>query len=627
MNADTVTPLEQIATLNELLEWRIEQTPESDAYRYFNAAAGKWQSYRWEQIGERVESWRRALAASELPPGARVAVLLPNGIDAVCIDQAALAQGLATVPMHALDNPESIAYIVRDCEASMLVVSTRGQWEQIAALGPTSPALKLVVVVDEVFSLCNLSPPLSPVLIMSLLTWLAGNASAGISARPEVNADTLASIVYTSGTTGKPKGVMLTHGNVLSNVKGVLAGVHVLQSDLFLSVLPLSHTFERTVGYYLPMAAGSCVAYNRSVAQLSEDLAVIRPTVLVSVPRIYERSYGLLQDAVARSGALTRVLFGYMKAMGWRDFCRRQGMTDEDGAGTAWLDHALLPALRLLVARKVLARFGGRVRMAVCGGAPLPGPVAELFLAMGLPLLQGYGMTETSPVVTCNTPQDNWPHTVGRTLPGVEIRLGENSELQVRGEGVMQAYWRRPEESALAFVDGWLRTGDQAAIENGRVRIIGRIKEIIVTSTGEKIAPADLELAIAGDTLFEQVFVTGEGQPFIAAFVVLNPNGWRKLARELKIDPDYGVNLRSPLVRSILLQRVRLLCRDFPHYAIPRTVCVTDVPWTLQNGLLTPTLKLKRRALLSHFSADIETIYAPSGRLQASASVSPAMAA
>jgi len=599
-----------IATLAQLFDWRCRQTPHNEAYRQFNPTTGQWRSHSWEQIGERVSGWTSALAAMSFPQGTRIAILLPNGIDAVCLDQACLALGLVPVPMHALDNPASIAYILADCEAAMLAVSTRAQWEAIVNVGNAMPLLKLVLVTqDDDFSEYHTAHD-DQGSVTTLAAWLAGGT---LSSEPRVSAisgdDVLAALVYTSGTTGKPKGVMLTHRNVLSNIRAMMAMVSVDASDVFLSFLPLSHTFERTVGYYLPIAAGSCVAYARSVALIADDLLVIRPTVLVSVPRIYERTHMKLLEQLAASSVLEQRLFALAQAIGWRRFCRNQQLPGMD-ASRHYFDGLLFAVLQPLVARKLLARFGGRLRMAVCGGAPLSSAVAECFLSLGLPLVQGYGMTETSPVVACNTPHDNWPATVGKPLAGVAVRIGENQELQVRGDGVMAGYWKRPEDSAKAMTqDGWLHTGDQAVMEEGRIRIVGRIKEIIVTSTGEKLAPADLELAITADPLFEQAFVVGDNRPFIAAFVVLSQAGLAQLLLQLSLDNDEIV-LESPLLKQAVLRKVQQASRDFPAYAVPRMVWLTTQPWSLENGLMTPTLKLKRHVLLQHYHAKIDEIYA-----------------
>ena len=603
--------LSDVRTLPELLALRLAQSPGGAAYRTFDEAAGRWQTTRWTEAGGRIAHWARALAAMRLQRQARIAILLPNGLDAVCIDQAALSLSLVPVPLHAIDNPGSIAYILSDCEASVLMVSSLAQWRAIEGVGLALPALRQVVVTAS--ETLPGGPAGVSVPMVSLADWLAAGQGILPEAAQPPDAGELAAIVYTSGTTGKPKGVMLTHANVVSNVIAILARVVPTADDVFLSFLPLSHTFERTAGYYLPLATGSCVAYARSVALLAEDLKTVRPTVLISVPRIYERVFGKLQESLAGSALKSR-LFHAAQAVGWRRFCRAQHLTLADGEGSAWamLDPLLWPLLDRLVAGKLRAQFGGRVRVAVSGGAPLSHAVARCFLGLGLPLLQGYGMTETSPVVAANGVDDNDPATVGRPLPGVEVRIGENRELQVRGPSVMQGYWKRADDTARVLApDGWLSTGDQADMQGGRIRIRGRIKEIIVTSTGEKVPPGDLELAIAVDPLFAQVLVVGENRPFIACVAVVNPVEWRRMAASLGLDVDADASLDLPAVRRAALARVAAQVRDFPRYATPRAIFLTRESWTLENTLMTPTLKLKRNNLMARFAGEIESMYHP----------------
>jgi long-chain acyl-CoA synthetase len=553
-----------------------------------------------------MERMAQALERLQLPRGARIAILLPNGLDAVCADQAALALACVPVPLHALDNPASIVYILADSETSVLVAQSDAQWQAIAATGVALPWLRQVVIVDP-------STPQTPPVegapsVVTLHDWLAAADTAKPSVRRGPAHDELAALVYTSGTTGKPKGVMLTHDNVLENVKATLQRVAPVPQDVFLSFLPLSHTFERTAGYYLPIAAGCCVAHARSVALLSEDLKTVRPTILISVPRIYERVYSVLKGLLAQS-AVKSHLFQWAQTVGWRRFCRAQQLP-VDGRTPALLDTLLWPLLNTLVAQPLLAQFGGRLRVAVSGGAALSQPIAQCFLGLGLPILQGYGMTETSPVVAANGLDDNDPVTIGRPLAGVEVRIGDNRELQVRSRSVMRGYWKREADTAAAFIDGWLRTGDQAAIaENGRIRILGRLKEIIVTSTGEKIAPADLELAITSDPLFEQAYAFGDNRPFIACIVVLSRSGWETLAGELHLPPDAPDSLKAPAARAAALERIRALTHTFAYYAQPRAVALTLEPWTSENTLMTPTLKLKRNNLATHFAVDIEGLY------------------
>jgi len=590
----------------------VATSPQREAFREFDAAGGRWISLSWAATQERVKQWQRALAASQLPVGARVAILLPNGLNAMSIDQATLAQGAVPVPLHAIDNPGSIAYILADCEASLLMVTSTEQWEKIRDVGTPLPALRTVVVTDVDSPLPAATDNLS---VVALADWLArGQADVSLATPP--GPEDLAAIVYTSGTTGKPKGVMLSHRNVVANVKAVLARVTPTEEDVFLSFLPLSHTFERTAGYYLPIAAGSCVAYARSVALLAEDLKIVRPTVLISVPRIYERVYAKLLEKVSPSPFKMR-LFEAAQAVGWRRFRAGQGLLpprpEEERAAGLW---RLLPwsLLQRLVAQPLLAQFGGRVRVAVSGGAPLSPTIARCFLGLGLPLLQGYGMTETSPVVAVNTLTDNDPVTVGRALPGVEVRIGANRELLVSGPSVMKGYWKRPEDTdRILSVDRWLASGDQAEIRDGRIRILGRIKEIIVTSTGEKVPPGDLELAITSDPLFEQVFVVGEQRPFIACVAVVQRDEWRRLAEELGLDPDDAASLSHPDAQKAALARIEHVTSSFARYAVPRAVTLTLEPWTIDNTFMTPTLKLKRNNLMGHFGAQIELLYQKPG--------------
>jgi len=601
--------LASVHTLAELLAWRVAQTPDASAYLHYDDAQQTWAPVRWAEVGRQVAQLAAALDSLELERGSRIAILLPNGLQSVIVDQAVLASACVPVPLHALDNPASIAYIVADSDAAVVVAQTPAQWHAIADVGVAFPALRQVLLVEAPAATTPATGDGSRV--DTLRDWLAAAPQTTPTVtRPGPAPDDLAALVYTSGTTGKPKGVMLSHRNVLSNVKATLQRVAPTAQDVFLSFLPLSHTFERTAGYYLPIAAGCCVAHARSVAQLSEDLKTVRPTILISVPRIYERVYGVLKGLLAGS-ALKTWLFDTAQAVGWRRFCRAQQLPVAADAPPAWRDALVWPLLERLVARPLLAQFGGRLRVAVSGGAALPPAIAHCFIGLGLPIVQGYGMTETSPVVAANGVDDNDPATIGRALPGVEVRIGENSELQVRGPSVMRGYWKREADTAAAFVDGdWLRTGDQAGIApDGRIRILGRIKEIIVTSTGEKIAPADLEQAITSDPLFEQAYAFGDNRPFIACVVVLSREGWARLAAQLQLPPDAADSLNTVPARQAAVERIRALTHSFPHYAQPRAVVLTREPWTPESTLLTPTLKLKRNNLAARFQAEIEALY------------------
>ena len=617
----TSTPADiaSVQTLPQLLAYRAARTPQAEAYRAFDSSRQAWASLTWAQTAERVNTWAQALAAMQLPPAARVAILLPNGLNAMCADQATLATGGVPVPLHAIDNPGSIAYILADCEASMLIVSQAEQWEKIRAVGTPFPALRAVVITDDDDAFKPTPASIDSPAVGSLAQWLTGAAQTGTpTTGMGPQADDLAAIVYTSGTTGKPKGVMLTHRNVVSDVKAVLERIAPTVDDVFLSFLPLSHTFERTGGYYLPIAAGSCVAYARSVAQLAEDLKTVRPTVLVSVPRIYERIHAKLIEKLSPTPWKMQ-LYEAAQNKGWARFCAAQRLPaptpDASSQAAGWMAALPWPVLQALVAKPLLAQFGGRVRVAVSGGAPLSPTIAKCFLGLGLPLIQGYGMTETAPVVSVNALDDNDPACVGKALPGVEVRIGDNRELQVRGPIVMKGYWKRPEDTAkILSPDGWLGTGDQADIVNGRIYIKGRIKEIIVTSTGEKVPPGDLELALLADPLLEQAFVVGENRPFIACVAVLNAGEWQRLAADLGLNPRAADSLNHPSVHRAVLARIEKNTASFARYAVPRTVHLTLDPWTIENTFMTPTLKLKRNNLMAHFAEAIEGMYQKPGR-------------
>jgi long-chain acyl-CoA synthetase len=606
--------LSEVTTLPALLRWRVGLTPDQEAYRHFDATLGRWVGFSWREINAEFDRWRRALASEGFGPGERIAILMPNGIAHVAMDQAALSRGLVPVPMHAVDNPDSIAYILADSGARLLFVESGERWRDIAGVGTPLPDLKCIVCasLEATPDLADTDPR-----IIALERWLAQAATAETPSEDVAVAPSdLAAIVYTSGTTGRPKGVMLSHDNVVSNIKAIHQRLAASQDDVFLSFLPLSHTFERTGGYYYPIAVGACVAYARSVKQLSEDLVEVRPTLLISVPRIYERIYALVMHHRSAANGIERALLDLTLAIGGRRFDARQA----NSPSLPWFDRLAWPLLQRLVANNVLARFGGRLRVAVSGGAPIAEPIVRLFLALGLEVLQGYGMTETSPVVAVNTPDDNDPHSVGRALPGIEVRIGANEELQVRGPSVMLGYWHRPEETArIKDPDGWLHTGDQARIEAGRITITGRIKDILVTSTGEKIAPSDLEIAILTDPLFEQAIVIGENRPFLSALVVLNAKGWAEQTAKLATHGQRGPEAEA----ASLLRHIARAVKAYPAYATPKAVYWTLEPWTIAAGLITPTLKNKRPALERRFAAEIEQLYAKRPAAETNAAASP----
>lgn len=597
--------LENLTTLPQLLVNSVERYGEREALRQFDKETKSWHSLSYAQLMARVMEWRRAYAAMNLERGTRIGILMPNSIDHACADQAALANGLVPVPLHAIDTPGASAFILSDSRAQVLVTNKLTRWKQIQAAGGDLQDLTAVIITeDEVDDETG--------MVRGLSEWLA--AGTHVVELPEgPKEDDLAGIVYTSGTTGRPKGVMLTHGNIVSNVKATLECVFPQVGDIFLSFLPLSHTFERTAGYYLALATGCTIAYNRSVLLLADDLKTIRPTVIISVPRVYERIFARVQDKLKKSRPAARYLFDWAVEIGWRDFCRRNHLPVEH-TGRAWLDGLMRPLVRK-VSSTLLDQFGGRLRIAISGGAALSNKVARTFCGLGLPIIQGYGMTEASPIIAGNNRTLNQPNTVGKPFNNVEVRLGEGDEIQIKGPSITRGYWNRPDATADAFTeDGWFRTGDVGGFnELGLLSIKGRIKEIIVTSTGEKVPPADLEAAIETDPLFSQCYVIGENRPYLSLITVVNPDEWASFAKSCGVDPADPASLDNPSVKTSALKRAKTAAGEFPHYALPRAVVLTQEPWTIENGLITPTLKLKRGPLSKKFANVIAQLYATHG--------------
>jgi long-chain acyl-CoA synthetase len=346
------------------------------------------------------------------------------------------------------------------------------------------------------------------------------------------------------------------------------------------------------------------VAYARSILQLAEDLQNIRPTVMIAVPRIFERVFARIQGQLERQPPLKRALFRLTTEVGWRRFERQQKRAAWHPSLLAW------PLLSRLVAGKVTEKLGGRLRLAVSGGAPLSLAVAKTFIGLGVPILQGYGLTETSPVISVNLPEDNEPGSVGVPLKGVEVRIGENDELLAKTPGRMQGYWNNHVATAeIIDAGGWLHTGDQARIERGHIYITGRIKDILVMSNGEKIPPMDMELAICLLSFVDQALVIGEGKSYLSAILVLNPEEWPRLARRVGVDPDADGSLSNQQLHNEVLKGIRGTLKDFPGYAKIRRVILAREPWTVDNGLITPTLKVKRAKVMQRFADEIAALY------------------
>jgi long-chain acyl-CoA synthetase len=555
-------PVTPDTTIPQLFIERVRQTPDVAAYR--QCRDGVWYDMTWGEVAREVARWQAALRQENLRPGDRVGICMRNRIEWVLFDQAALGLGLVVVPLFYNDRPDNMAWCLNDCEVRMLMLEDGALWPQLRAQTPT---IKRVVYINNTAG--------NDATAVDLIKWLpaeGGNLEEGPARALE-----MATLVYTSGTTGRPKGVMLSHRNILSNTNGCLDAVTGIdETDSFLSFLPLSHTFERTVGYYAAMTIGAQTIYARGIPELGEDLVSQRPTLAVCVPRIFERIYAKVQEGLP-AGSLKRKLFEKAVDIGWKRFNQKS---------SPWEDR-LWPLLDRLVAHKLRARMGGRIRFLVVGAAALAPQHARTFIGLGLPILQGYGLTEFSPVISANRPGDNDPLSVGRPLEGVEIKTLADGELLTRGPSLMMGYWNNPQATAATIdADGWIHTGDLVRIKDGRIYITGRAKDIIVLSNGEKVPPADAEQAILMDPAFEQVLVLGEGRGHLGLLVVSKLEDKQELCR-----------------------RANAQLSSFPGYAKIHHLARLPEPWTVENELLTPTLKPKRNKIEERFAKEIEEMY------------------
>lgn len=586
----------QAATLWELFRERVRRCPDAIAYRDYDYTKRVWRDHSWRKISERVDAFRAALASANVNPADRVAILLPNGIDWACLDIAAHGSGLVVVGLYPHDTVASNAYLLGHSDARLVLLDSEARWTALSLQRSEFPSLETVWISElERRSAPRAAGP----LVRGLDDVLADTVEPPLP--HDVKATDLATLIYTSGTTGRPKGVMLSHFALLWNARASATLIPPLRSDVFLSVLPLAHAFERTVGHYLPMMGGSTVAYGRSPQDLGEDLIAIRPTAMLGVPLLFERICASIRAKVSHH-VLRRSLLQITSAVGWRRFAAQQGHRSQPALQLLWL------LLKPLVASPVLAALGGRLRVAVSGGAPLDQSVARLLIGLGVPVVEGYGLTEAAPVVAANRLDENLPGSVGRPLDGVEVKLGPKDELLVRSPSAMMGYWKDNERTQRALdAAGWLSTGDIAEIrKDGRIVIRGRLTEMLVLSIGEKINPTIVESQLTRDPLFEQAMVVGDRRPFLSAVVVLNAKAWELFAAERGLDPGQP-NRESSKIE--LLAKITSLLGALPRYAQIRALHLTLQPWTMEAGLLTPTLKIKRELVAPLFAKEIDDLY------------------
>lgn len=594
-----IIPPETARTLDGLFRARVPVSPEAIAYCHYSEKDNTWINLTWAEMADEVARWQAGFVREGLKSGDKIAIMLRNCPTWVAVDQAALGLGLIVVPLYTSDRPVNATYILNDAEVKILVIEDAKVWNDFLETGVQLGALQRVLYLTAGAPV-SADPRLNAVSV-----WKPEQATSVPQASNEPHG--LATIIYTSGTTGRPKGVMLSHHNILSNAHAALESCEIFRGGISLSFLPLSHTFERTVGYYLTIMSGTTVAYARSISELAEDLLIIRPTLLISVPRIYERIYAAIRVRLSKASRFKQALFDFAVELGYRRFEYQQGRRPWQVSFLLW------PVLDLLVARPLRQKLGGRLELSLSGGAPLPPTISKVFIGLGVKLLQGYGLTETSPVISTNRLRDNVPASVGRPVKDVVVKLNDQNALLVNGPNIMLGYWKN-EAATRAIIDekGWLNTGDIAEIdEQGHIFITGRLKEIIVTSTGEKISPNDMEAAILRDKLFEQVMIVGEGRPYLALIAVVNKDEWRAYCEQRGVDAEISAESSlSPDLERDLLARIAHQTKGFPGYAQIRHVAVTAEPWTVENDLLTATLKLRRAQVAIKYANIIDKLYA-----------------
>lgn len=591
-NSDLIYP-DDVHNLSALFNERVKRSANKEAYQYFNESTQQWNNYTWLEVKNKVALIQHSLLKLNLDKGQCVAIMACNCPEWVMFEQAALGLGLVVVPLYPNDRADNISYIVNDADIQVVLVAGHEQCNLFDSIKDNITTLKLII------SLQPQDKQMDKTIEFS--HWINENEKYEFISK-EIEPNQLASIVYTSGTTGRPKGVMLSHNNILQNTYGASQCESFLTTDTYLSFLPLSHMFERTVGYYLPMLSGGKVTYARSIEDLAEDLLNIKPTILVTVPRIFERVYNKIQLQLQNKPKFAKFLFNLSVNVGWHWFGYSQNKK-------YWHPKLLLrPLLSYLVSNKILNKLGGNLRLAISGGAALSPEIAHTFIGLGLNISQGYGLTETSPVVCTNRLNDNEPSSVGQKFFNVDVKLGDNDELLVKGPSVMLGYLHNKDATKKSIdQNGWFHTGDKAKILNDHIYITGRIKDILVLSTGEKVPPNDIEMAITNDSLFEQAIVIGEGKPYLSAIIVLDLNEWDKIRKQ--ISPKTKINMHSDQANQYILKRIKKCLHNFPGYARIYKVYTTIDSWSIDEGLITPTMKIKRNIVIEKYHQQIDDMY------------------
>ncbi|MBM3296127.1 MAG: long-chain fatty acid--CoA ligase [Candidatus Aminicenantes bacterium] len=554
------------------------------------------------EFGERVRHFSLGLKTLGFAPGDKFVILCENRPEWVMADLAAVCAGGITVPIYTTLVPEQVKYIIDDSDAKCVLVSNIDQWRKVDAVKSQLGKVKHFIILD--------GPAPSGVRLWSDIAAEGRKAEEKDPQRFErealaVKPDDTATIIYTSGTTGVPKGVILTHSNFCSNVVTSAELLEFSSKDTVLSFLPLSHVLERMVTYAY-VYRGCTIGYAESVETVAQNLVEVRPNIMVGVPRVFEKIYSKVIDTVLAGSGLKRKIFFWALRVG-REFGRRK-LAGQSIPGGLKFRRGLA---HKLVFSKIVAKTGGRIRFFVSGGAPLSKDIAEFFYAMGLVIMEGYGLTETSPVISVNTFENLKFGTVGKTIPGVEVRIAPDGEILVRGPNVMKGYYKKEAETRDSFEGPWFKTGDIGRVdEEGFVVITDRKKDLIVTAGGKNIAPQPIENVLKTNPYIASALVIGDRRKFIAALLVPNFEKLEDYARGAGIAfRDRAELVKNPRVVSFMAAEVDRATPMLASYEKVKKVLLLERDFEIEKGEMTPSLKIKRNIVEKTYAAQIDSLY------------------
>lgn len=562
----------------------------------------------YAEFYNRVLMAARGLRKAGMAPGDRVAIFSENRAGWAISDLGVQAGLGITVPIYATNTGEQAAYVINHSGARIVFVSTRLQYEKLLAVREQIPGVELIVSYERFLGLREL--PVYSLYQLSEVSYPLTDKEQGEIEGwiDQISPEDLITVIYTSGTTGNPKGVMLSQASMMSNA---ITGLEKLEGldpqEVFLSFLPLSHVLERTAGYHAALLSGCHIAFAESVDKVVENILDFRPSIMVSVPRLFEKIYSRIYESVHQSSRFKRWLFHRAVNRG-QDYMMRRYIEPQPIGALLRFEHKLLDRL---VFSKIRARFGGRLRYFISGGAPLDKTINQFMWTIGIPTFEGYGLTETSPAVTLNAPWKVRFGSVGTLLEGTEAKLAEDGELLVRGPQVMKGYYLNDEATREAFVDGWFKTGDIARIdEDGYIFIVDRKKEIIVTAGGKNIAPQAIENELRLDKFISQAYVFGDRKPCLVALLTPNIDRLLEFAKAEKL-PYLDVNelVSSRRTLELYAERVAAVNQKLPPYETIKDFVLLPREFSIDGGELTPTLKMKRKVIYEKYRDKLEALY------------------